>query len=129
MGQLFWCLKNEKLRYKQHPIYATYPITVLYLPNHSLVSVTALSPRTRMIQNEKDAFFAQYAHNTDNAVLEKIWQAKQTRATRLDLGNCGLTELPDALFELTWLEELILSDEWWEYFFEEKKLLSFFQKK
>ena len=63
-----------------------------------------------MIQNEKAAFFAQYAHNTDNAVLEIIWQAKQTRATRLDLGNCGLTELPDALFELTWLEELILSD-------------------
>ena len=43
-----------------------------------------------MIQNEKDAFFAQYAHNTDNAVLEIIWQAKQTRATRLDLGRCGL---------------------------------------
>jgi hypothetical protein len=41
---------------------------------HSLVSVTALS--TRMIQNEKDAFFAQYAHDTDNAVLEIIWQAK-----------------------------------------------------
>ncbi len=58
-----------------------------------------------MIQNEKDAFFAQYAHNTDNAVLEIIWQAKETRATRLDLGNCGLTELPDALFEWARLEE------------------------
>jgi internalin A len=68
-----------------------------------------------MIQNEKDAFFAQYAHNTDNAVLEIIWQAKQTRATRLDLGNCGLTELPDALFELTWLEELNLSNWWYEF--------------
>ena len=40
--------------------------------------------------------------------LHLIAQAKQTRATRLDLGNCALTELPDALFELTWLEELII---------------------
>ncbi len=48
-------------------------------------------------------------------------EAKQTRATRLDLGNCGLTELPDELFELTWLEELILSSAWEEYSIEEKK--------
>ena len=39
--------------------------------------------------------------------LKLIREAKETRATRLDLGNCGLTELPDELFELTWLEELI----------------------
>ena len=42
--------------------------------------------------------------------LKLIREAKETRATRLDLGNCGLTELPDELFELTWLEELNLSD-------------------
>ena len=32
--------------------------------------------------------------------LKLIRKAKETRATHLDLGNCGLTELPDALFEL-----------------------------
>ena len=42
--------------------------------------------------------------------LKLIAQAKKNRATHLDLGNCGLTELPDALFELTWLEELILNN-------------------
>ena len=42
--------------------------------------------------------------------LKLIHEAKKTRATRLDLGNCGLTELPDELFELTWLEELILTN-------------------
>ncbi len=47
--------------------------------------------------------------------LKRIKEAKETRATRLDLGNCGLTELPDELFELTWLEELILSNEWFSY--------------
>ncbi len=47
--------------------------------------------------------------------LTLIRQAKQQRLTRLELGRCGLTELPDELFELTWLEELILSDEWWEW--------------
>jgi internalin A len=40
--------------------------------------------------------------------LERIKEAKEKRLTRLDLGNCGLTELPDALFELVWLEELYL---------------------
>lgn len=33
--------------------------------------------------------------------LKLIREAKETRATRLDLGNCGLTELPKELFELT----------------------------
>jgi hypothetical protein len=29
--------------------------------------------------------------------LKLIREAKETRATRLDLGNCGLMELPEAL--------------------------------
>ncbi len=41
--------------------------------------------------------------------LQRIREAKEQRLTRLDLGNCGLTELPDELFELTWLEELNLN--------------------
>jgi Leucine-rich repeat (LRR) protein/GTPase SAR1 family protein len=53
--------------------------------------------------------------------LTLIADAKRTKATRLDLGNCGLTELPDALFELIWLEELILSTGWYEYNFEKKE--------
>ncbi len=40
--------------------------------------------------------------------LRRIEQAKQERALELDLRDCGLKELPDELFELTWLEELIL---------------------
>ena len=45
--------------------------------------------------------------------LKLIKEAKEKRLTRLDLGNCGLTELPDELFELVWLEELILSNHWY----------------
>ena len=45
--------------------------------------------------------------------LKLIAEAKEIRKTRLDLGNCGLTELPDELFELTWLEELILKNGWY----------------
>ena len=37
--------------------------------------------------------------------LQRIREAKEKRLTRLDLGNCGLTELPEELFELTWLED------------------------
>jgi len=47
--------------------------------------------------------------------------ARGKGATHLDLGNCGLTELPDVLFECVWLEELILSNVWEEYDFEKKK--------
>jgi internalin A len=58
--------------------------------------------------------------------LKLIQEAKEQRLTRLDLGNCGLTELPDELFELIWLEELILSDSWNEYSFE-KKMSEYFR--
>ena len=37
--------------------------------------------------------------------LKLIKEAKEKRLTRLDLGNCGLTELPDELFELEDLKE------------------------
>lgn len=53
--------------------------------------------------------------------LKLIAEAKRTRATRIDLGNCDLTELPEELFELTWLEELIISSSWNEYSLKEKK--------
>ncbi|HPY41369.1 MAG TPA: hypothetical protein PLM98_12685, partial [Thiolinea sp.] len=46
--------------------------------------------------------------------LQLIREAKEQRLTRLDLGRCGLTEIPEAVFELVWLEELILSNSWYE---------------
>ncbi|MBK8454247.1 MAG: COR domain-containing protein [Thiofilum sp.] len=55
--------------------------------------------------------------------LRLIRKAKEKRLTSLDLGNCGLTELPDELFELTWLETLILSNEHW-FWNDERKLWS-----
>ncbi len=45
--------------------------------------------------------------------LDLIRAAKSTRAQKLDLGNCGLTELPDALFELVDLEVLCLCTQGW----------------
>jgi internalin A len=46
--------------------------------------------------------------------LKLIKEAKEKRLTRLDLGNCGLTELPDELFELVWLKYLFIMDEYKE---------------
>ncbi len=57
--------------------------------------------------------------------LKLIRQAKKTKAKKLDLGKCGLTELPDELFELVWLEELYLSDEGWLNNFETKGEMRF----
>jgi internalin A len=45
--------------------------------------------------------------------LKLIREAKEQRLTFLDLECCGLTELPDELFELEWLEQLNLG----EYYF------------
>ncbi|MDJ1183337.1 leucine-rich repeat domain-containing protein [Roseofilum casamattae] len=42
------------------------------------------------------------------AALEKIEQARESRATKLDLSNMGLTELPDAIGQLVHLQELEL---------------------
>ena len=42
--------------------------------------------------------------------LQRIREAKEKRLTRLDLNRCGLTALPNELFELTWLKQLDLSN-------------------
>ncbi len=47
--------------------------------------------------------------------LKLIREEKQKQTGILDLGNTGLTELPDELFELTHLEELYLSNEYLDY--------------
>lgn len=46
--------------------------------------------------------------------LQLIAENKKTRAPFLDLGHCGLTEVPEALGELTWLEELSFARHWWD---------------
>jgi len=53
--------------------------------------------------------------------LQLIAANKKTKSTTLDLGNCDLTQVPEALGELIWLETLILSDKWDEYDFEKKR--------
>jgi len=35
-----------------------------------------------------------------------IAENKETKSTFLDLGNCGLTELPNELLDCYWLENL-----------------------
>ena len=46
--------------------------------------------------------------------LKLIEENKKTRATFLDLGNCGLTKIPYQLAELEWLEELSFADDWYD---------------
>jgi Leucine-rich repeat (LRR) protein len=46
-----------------------------------------------------------------------IAECQRTKSTYLDLGNCGLTDLGEIpeLFECVHLEELVLSNEWYDY--------------
>ncbi len=46
--------------------------------------------------------------------LQLITKEKKEKTGKLDLGKCGLTELPEELFELEWLEELVVSNNWWD---------------
>ena len=45
--------------------------------------------------------------------IEKHERGEDART--LDLGNCGLTELPEEVGELIWLEELYLSKDWYHW--------------
>src|SRR5262245_49861464 len=47
--------------------------------------------------------------------LQLIAENKKTRGTFLDLGNCGLKEIPREIKELAWLNSLSLSSEWYEW--------------
>jgi len=42
-------------------------------------------------------------------------EAGNPACKRLDLGYCGLREIPEEVFENTWIEELILSNTWEEF--------------
>jgi internalin A len=43
-----------------------------------------------------------------------IAECKRTKAKSLDLGYCGLTEIPEEVFDCVWLEELVLSEIFWD---------------
>ena len=45
--------------------------------------------------------------------LRLIEENKKTRSKFLDLRNCDLTEVPEEIGDLAWLESLFLSGEWW----------------
>ncbi len=47
-----------------------------------------------------------------------IAENKKNKSTILDLGKCGLTEVPAEIGDCYWLETLILSNGWWKYDFE-----------
>ncbi|MBW8323393.1 MAG: leucine-rich repeat domain-containing protein [Prolixibacteraceae bacterium] len=47
--------------------------------------------------------------------LQLIEKEKRERTGKLDLGNCGLTDFPEELFELEFLEELTLSNDYPDY--------------
>ena len=47
--------------------------------------------------------------------LQLIAENKRTRATFLDLGNCGLSKVPSEIGDLVWLESLSFASRWSEW--------------
>jgi internalin A len=54
--------------------------------------------------------------------LRLIAENKKTKAKTLDLGNCGLTEVPEEVGELVWLEELYIGSRLTRYSLQRKNL-------
>ena len=50
--------------------------------------------------------------------LKLINENKISKEVTLDLGRCGLVQLPPETGELVWLESLSLSDEWAQWNFQ-----------
>lgn len=60
------------------------------------------------------------------SILKEIFfQAKANRSLTIDLGGCGLTELPDDLKEMPWLEGLILCESYEEWADDDSDWLKF----
>lgn len=84
------------------------------MPSTSGVAVGILQKISRLLWYNKPTLSFRDRPMSELA-LQLIREAKEKRLTRLDLGNCGLTTLPEALFELEWLEELIIANKWFEW--------------
>jgi internalin A len=49
-----------------------------------------------------------------NYLDQRLAECREHRSVFLDLGNCGLSRLPDVLAEFTWLEDLNLGTVYWD---------------
>ena len=77
---------------------------------------TARNDKSRREIIPKTGYDTAYDSFQDTAMselaLKLIAENKKTRSPFLDLGNCGLTEVPEEIGELVWLEELSFASEW-----------------
>ena len=53
--------------------------------------------------------------NPTDLIYILIEKEYQERTCKLDISNCGLTNLPEELFEIVWLEELVVSNRMWNF--------------
>ncbi|MBL7724831.1 MAG: leucine-rich repeat domain-containing protein, partial [Chitinophagaceae bacterium] len=53
-------------------------------------------------------------NQTPEIAIALIKETKNKKLKSLDLGRCGLKEIPEELFEMTWLEELNLGNFIWD---------------
>jgi Leucine-rich repeat (LRR) protein/GTPase SAR1 family protein len=79
----------------------------------SIVLPSVLKNKVRQVKTKKNVDLEEKI--TTRVADDIIHEVKEKRLTQLDLGNCGLTELPLEVLECTWVEELILSSDWWDY--------------
>ena len=48
-----------------------------------------------------------------DVALQLIEEAREKKLLKLDLGRCDLKEIPEQIFELSWLKQLNLGAQYW----------------
>lgn len=106
-GNDIWEIPNEITKMKS--------LEVLDLSHNQLVSVPNILnrlPNLKIIETEGNPIMGSGlfpAVEIDEAEVEKrIAEVKKNHSEKLDLTHCGLTSIPEAVFQLTWLKELVL---------------------
>src|SRR5205823_4265762 len=67
------------------------------------------------LYERKKASSETFRQTVEALAIGRIAENRRSRAAFLDLGNCGIIELPSELGELTWLESLSIAGSWHDW--------------
>jgi small GTP-binding protein len=117
----------QMLRCAQHDTAFCFPFVLLRKNTRAIfIPPPPSKGETRTRTNGTAFYFSIYLaaqkhpHAMSRLALQRIAENKKTKDPYLDLGCCGMTEVPEEIGDCTWLETLILSNEWQDFDLEKR---------